>query len=41
MKSLFRITLTMLVLATLLVACGAPAATEDPTNAINTAVAGT
>ena len=41
MKTLFRITLTALVLATLLVACGMPAATEDPINAINTAVAGT
>lgn len=41
MKSLLRITLTAFVLATMLVACSIPAATEDPTNAINTAVAGT
>jgi hypothetical protein len=41
MKSLLRIILTVLILTTLLVACNMPAATEDPTNAINTAVAGT
>jgi len=43
MKSILRIVITSLVLAGILAACGMPAATptEDPANAINTAVAGT